>query len=70
MLYREKRERCRSSRRVPIELDETSTLNEILEELDMEENTLTDEEINERSLRHELRGLKLWKGARSGFLRN
>ena len=60
MLYREKRERCRSSKIISIEFDATSTLNEILEELDVEESTSTDEEINERTLRHELRGLKLW----------
>ena len=60
MFYREKRDSCRSSKRIPIEFDATSTLNEILEELDVEESTSTDEEINERTLRHELRGLKLW----------
>ena len=60
MLYREKRERCRSSKRIPIEFDATSTINEILEGLDVEEGTSTDEQINERTLRHELRGLKLW----------
>ena len=48
-----------SSKRIPNEFDATSTLNEILEELDVEESNSTDEEINERTLRHEVRGLKL-----------
>ena len=52
MLYRGKREKCRSSKRIHIEFDATSTLNEILEKLDVEESTSTDEEINERALRH------------------
>ena len=60
MLYREKRERCRLSKRVPIDFDASCSLNEILEELDVEESTAADEGIDERTLRHEVRGLKLW----------
>ena len=60
-LYREKRELCRSSRRIPIEFDSPESLHEIVEELDIEhvEDT-TNTDIDPRTLRHELRSLKLW----------
>ena len=39
LVYREKCERCRFSKRVPIDFDASCSLNEILEELDVEEST-------------------------------
>ena len=65
MLYREKRERCRASKRVPIEFDDHCSLNEILEELDAEDSIR--EEIDERTLRQEVRGLKLWNMEEKSF---
>ena len=60
-LYREPRERCRSSRRIPIEFDNPGSLSNIFEELDLEEvEEVMNEGLDERTLRRELRSLKLW----------
>ncbi|KAI6646141.1 Spherulin [Oopsacas minuta] len=57
---KEKRERYHFSKGIPIDIDASCSLNDILEELDVEESTTADEVIDERTLRHEVRGLKFW----------
>ena len=57
MLYREKREKCPSSKKIPVEFDAPCSLSEILEEL--EESIATNEDIDKRTLRHDIRKLKL-----------
>ena len=58
MLYREKREKCPSSKKIPVKFDAPCSLSEILEGL--EESIATHEDIDERTLRHDIRRLKLW----------
>ena len=59
-LYRKIRERCHSSRRIPIEFDNPGSLYEIVEELNMEQEEDVNNDIDQRTLRHEIRNLKLW----------
>ena len=58
MLYREKREKCPSFKKIPVKFYAPCSLSEILEEL--EESIATNEDIDERTLRHDIRKLKLW----------
>ncbi|KAI6659662.1 hypothetical protein LOD99_14585 [Oopsacas minuta] len=68
-LYREKRERGPSSKRITVEFDCSGTLSNIVDELDIVDSSLEEINFNERDLRHELCKLKLWNPEGSSLLR-